>query len=167
MSDTPAAIDRSSGVLYINPRLYNRLTAFQQRFVKLHEMGHYRLQTDDEIKADAYAFDRLAGTEFRSLKQCLACLEDILDVEHIPAHKARYNALYQRALQWDAEHPNKTTGKDVQAIYALETLLSSVQTNQTVSNATSTTAVQNNNNMIVIAVVAILALFIFFKFIKD
>lgn len=104
MWDTPAAVDRQAGVLYINPKLWFALTRFQRKFIKYHEYGHYYLNTDSEIAADAYAFDKLAGTEFRSLKQCIECLETILD-ESLPGHKVRIDALYQRALAWDAAHP--------------------------------------------------------------
>lgn len=107
MFDTPAAVDRDSGILYINPKLWFKLTPFQRKFVKLHEYGHYYLDTAIEEEADAYAFDRLAGTEFRSLKQCIGCLHTILD-ENRPGHRNRIEALYQRALDWDKAHPFKS-----------------------------------------------------------
>ena len=82
-----------------------RLTPFQRRFVILHEEGHYALNTDDEIRADAYAFDRLAGTEARSLRQSVESLEQILDDDN-PTLRPRYRALLRRALEWDADHGN-------------------------------------------------------------
>lgn len=106
IGDCPAAIDRRNGILYINHIKYQELTPFQQKFVYHHEMGHYHLDTDSEIKADAYAFDQLAGTEFRSLKQCLECLTEILDKDN-PTLKPRYDALLQRALEWDAANGNE------------------------------------------------------------
>jgi hypothetical protein len=106
IGNSPAAIDRASGILYINPDVQRKLTPFQQKFVYWHEIGHYYLDTNSEIEADAYAFDRLAGTEFRSLKQCLECLTEILDKNN-PTLRPRYDALMRRALQWDAAHGNK------------------------------------------------------------
>lgn len=106
MFDTPAAVDRDSGILYLNPKLWFKLTPFQRKFVKLHEYGHYYLDTAIEEEADAYAFDRLAGSEFQSLKQCIGCLQTILD-EKRPGHRVRMEALYQRALDWDKAHPLK------------------------------------------------------------
>ena len=107
---SPAAIDRTNGILYINPDVQRKLTPFQQKFVYWHEMGHYYLDTNSETEADAYAFDRLAGTEFRSLKQCLECLTEILDKNN-PTLRPRYDALMRRALQWDAAHGNKKATK--------------------------------------------------------
>ena len=113
MEDTPAAIDRENGVLYLNPKRWFKLTPFQRKFVKLHEYGHLNLNTDSELKADEYAFNKLAGTEFRSLKQCIECLEELLD-ESIIGHKVRIDRMYDLALKWDKEHAtsklNKGTG---------------------------------------------------------
>ena len=113
MADTPAAIDRENHILYINPKRYFKLTKFQQKFVKLHEYGHYNLQTDSELEADKYAFDHLAGTEFRSLKQCIECLEELLD-ENLIGHKIRIDYMYKLATQWDQKHSqlNKASGEE-------------------------------------------------------
>ncbi len=121
MADTPAAVDRERRILYINPKLYFKLTPFQQKFVKLHEYGHLNMNTSNEFVADAYAFDRLAGTEFRSLKQCIECLNTILDPSN-PGHKVRIDALYERALEWDRQHPvlehaaQSTNAEDIEAM---------------------------------------------------
>ena len=106
MFDTPAAIDRETATLFINPKIYFKLTRFQQRFVVLHEEGHLVLNTDIEELADAYAFDRLVGTEYRSMKQMIETLETILDPNRI-GHKLRIDALYKRAIEWDKAHPQK------------------------------------------------------------
>lgn len=105
IGDCPAAVDRTRGILYINPEVMESITPFQRKFVVLHELGHYRLDTSDEVKADAYAFDRLAGTEWRSLKQCLESLSEVLDGDN-PTLRPRYEALYRRALEWDAARGN-------------------------------------------------------------
>ena len=104
MEDTPAAMDRETGQMYINPKRYFALTPFQREFVKLHEKGHYILNTDSEMAADEYAFNHLAGTQFRSLKQCIECLEEILD-ENLIGHKVRVDHMYQLAMRWDKQHP--------------------------------------------------------------
>ncbi|MDR2683957.1 MAG: hypothetical protein LBB53_01075 [Prevotellaceae bacterium] len=106
LEDCPAAIDRKTGTMYIQPERWKALTPFQQKFVWWHELGHYHLNTDSEILADGYAFDHLAGTEFRSLKQCLECLTEILDINN-KTLEPRYKALMNRALQWDYEHGNE------------------------------------------------------------
>ena len=115
MSDTPAAIDRDNGILYLNPKMWFNLTPFRRKFIKWYEYGHLHLNTDSEIKADEYAFNKLAGTEFRSLKQCIECLEEILD-EKILGHKVRIDHMYNLALEWDKKNKlNKASGSDDQA----------------------------------------------------
>ena len=103
LQDCPAGTYRFTGLIVINPDLFYALTTFQQKFTLLHEEGHIYKQTDDEIEADAYAFDLLAGTEFRSLKQCLEFLDKLL-VPDLPSTEKRIEALYQRALDWDSRH---------------------------------------------------------------
>jgi len=107
MDDCPAGCIIDEAVIVINPNTFYDYTPFQQRFILLHEEGHIVLNTgttvDDEIKADAYAFDRLAGTEFRSLKQCVEFLQALL-VPGLPSTDKRINALYNRALDWDNRH---------------------------------------------------------------
>ena len=103
LQDCPAGTIRQIGLIIINPDLFNALTPFQQKFTILHEKGHINLQTDDEVAADAYAFDRLAGTEFKSLKQCLEFLSQLL-VPGLPSTDKRIQAMYNRALEWDNRH---------------------------------------------------------------
>ena len=102
LQDCPAGTNRYTGHIVINPDLFDQLTPFQQKFTIQHEIGHIQLQTDIEIEADGYAFDQLAGTEFRSLKQCLEFLEGILILD--PINENRIEALRQRAYDWDAKH---------------------------------------------------------------
>jgi len=100
IGSTPAAVDRFAGVLYINPSIFPKLTDFQKKFIIAHEEGHYYLDTSDEFKADEYAFNKLAGTEFQSLKQAVNCLPQVLDVKNITL-KPRFVALYKLACKWD------------------------------------------------------------------
>jgi len=116
IGNSPAAIDRALGILYLNPDILQTLTPFQQKFVYWHEMGHYHLDTPDEIKADAYAFDKLAGTEFRSLKQCLESLEEVLSEDN-PTLAPRLKALKIRAFEWDAKRGNKVAQKVLNDYY--------------------------------------------------
>ena len=179
LRESPAAIDRTQGILYINPKLFNRLTPFQKKFVKAHEMGHYKYQTSDEVVADAYAFDQLAGTEFRSLKQALGCINDILK-DNNPGKKKRYDALYKRALTWDykingnrlakQELEYLKTGKIEKWVSASEkntlamgeftkTLLTSLTGDKVVDN----NADQTKTNTYFVGIVVLAVLFIFYK----
>lgn len=115
LSGTPAAIDRREGIIYINPTLFNQLTYFEKRFVILHEEGHYYLNTSDEVAADAYAFDRLAGTEFKSLKKTLGTLDKLLVKGNIQRAERIYQ-LYKRALKWDGDNGNEDAAKEYERI---------------------------------------------------
>ena len=162
MADTPAAIDRERRILYINPKLYFKLTPFQQKFVKLHEYGHLQMNTSNEFIADAYAFDRLAGTEFRSLKQCIECLNTILDPNN-PGHKVRIDALYERALEWDRQHPildkaaQSTNAENLQAITQL-VLASQQGVNNNTQIRSNENTQQTNTKYLALAGVAIIAI---------
>lgn len=110
---TPAAVS-SDGTLYINVDLFDTLTPFQQEFVKWHEVGHFRLQTHDEIQADKYAFDHMAGKYHQSLKKMIGTLETVLDPEEDPNVQERMEALYKLCLQYDASLGNKAAAKELQ-----------------------------------------------------
>ena len=179
IQDSPAAIDRTNGILYINPKLFNRLTPFQKKFVKYHEMGHYKFQTSDELVADAYAFDQLAGTEFRSLKQALGCINDVLKNNN-PTKQLRYDALYGRVLEWDYKNTGNllakreldfiksgrvekwvsTSEKNTLAMSEFtKTLLTSLTGDKVVDNNAS----QTKTNTFLIGAVIMVVLFIFYK----
>ena len=179
IQDSPAAIDRTNGILYINPKLFNRLTPFQKKFVKYHEMGHYKFQTSDELVADAYAFDQLAGTEFRSLKQALGCINDVLKNNN-PTKQLRYDALYRRVLEWDFKNTGNllakqeldflqsgkvekwvsTSEKNTLAMSEFtKTLLTSLTGDKVVDNNAS----QTKTNTFLIGAVIMVVLFIFYK----
>ena len=179
IQDSPAAIDRTNGILYINPKLFNRLTPFQKKFVKYHEMGHYKFQTSDELVADAYAFDQLAGTEFRSLKQALGCINDVLKNNN-PTKQLRYDALYRRVLEWDFKNTGNllakqeldflqsgkvekwvsTSEKNTLAMSEFtKTLLTSLTGDKVVDNNAS----QTKTNTYLIGAVIMVVLFIFYK----
>lgn len=162
MSTTPAAVDRESGILYINPKRWFKLTSFQQKYVKLHEKGHYYLDTEDELKADEYAFNHLAGTEFRSLKQCIECLETLLDSNKI-GHKVRIEHMYELARRWDAAHPIKTTGNDVKQTYAIGAILAEILAQSGANTTASNSALNANsdNTKLLIAAVAMMVLVYF------
>ena len=179
IQDSPAAIDRTNGILYINPKLFNRLTPFQKKFVKYHEMGHYKFQTSDELVADAYAFDQLAGTEFRSLKQALGCINDVLKNNN-PTKQLRYDALYRRVLEWDYKNTGNLlakreldfikSGRVEKWVSASEknTLAMSEFTKTLLTSLTGDKVVDNNSsqtktNTYLIAIVVMVVLFIFYK----
>lgn len=112
IGDTPAAVSREDSTIYINPPLYNKLTPFQRKFVLFHELGHYTLNSKNEIDADTFAFKRLAGTQYRSLKQCIAAIADTLE-DGNQTKEERYNNIVYQALLWDYQHGNKAVKEDL------------------------------------------------------
>lgn len=117
MADTPCAADRSTHTIYINPKLYKKLSIFEKKFWLWHEKGHIILNTADEIKADTFAFNKLAGTEYRSMKQMIEAAENLLD-EHCPYHQQRIDNLYSLAIKYDMEHPELNKAISTQNITA-------------------------------------------------
>lgn len=167
MEDTPAAIDRINGVFYINPKRWFKLTPFQRKFVKLHEYGHLNLNTDSELRADEYAFNHLAGTEFRSLKQCIECLEELLD-ENLIGHKVRIDRMYELALEWDKNHKtpklNKGTGAEQAAADdALSNALLISNTSMIKQTQSLFNSMQNILNSLLITGVLIVAMIFILK----
>lgn len=167
MYDTPAAIDRKAGIMYINPKLWFKLTRFQQKFVKLHEIGHYVLNTDIEEEADAYAFDHLVGTEPRSMKQCIETLETILDPNRT-GHNLRIQTLTKRALAWDKAHPIKinkassSNSESAQSLVAATELINAANKGTTDALQVVETKETNadNNRIMVYMMLVIAALFL-------
>ena len=179
IQDSPAAIDRTNGILYINPKLFNRLTPFQKKFVKYHEMGHYKFQTSDELVADAYAFDQLAGTEFRSLKQALGCINDVLKNNN-PTKQLRYDALYRRVLEWDYKNTGNLLAKQEldflqsgkvekwvssseKSTLAMSEFTKTLLTSLTGDKVVDNNASQTKTNTFLIGAVIMVVLFIFYK----
>jgi hypothetical protein len=75
LGESPAAVNRETGVMYVNPAF--KLTQDQWYFIMLHELGHIKEQTKDELKADAWAHKQYLK-EPKSLKQSVFALTDLL-----------------------------------------------------------------------------------------
>ncbi len=76
LGESPAAVNRETGVMYINPNF--KLTSDQWYFIMLHEMGHLKEQTKDELTADAWAHKQYLKESKRSLKESVFALTDLL-----------------------------------------------------------------------------------------
>ncbi len=97
----PAAINMYDGVIEINTSVWDKFTDFEKQFIIEHERGHYKLQTDSEQVADAYALRKVYGTHPGSLKKTIKAL---YKVGIINAHRLKH--LYIEALQIDATENN-------------------------------------------------------------
>jgi len=103
LQDCPIGCDRSSATIVINPRLFYPMSEFEQKFWIGHELGHIVLDTDSETEADTYAFTRMVNTEYRSLKQMIAALNNLLYPDH-PETPERKQNLLNLAHKWDETH---------------------------------------------------------------
>ncbi len=96
----PAAVYMETGDIEVNTSVWDTYTPFQQAFILYHELGHYRLRTDDETLADRYALQQLYARCPQSLKRSLGTLARL----RIP--DSRMEALYRECLLLDAEQNN-------------------------------------------------------------
>lgn len=168
MHDTPYAADRATGTIYTNPILAKNLTPFEKKFWILHEKGHIILNTDDEIKADNFAFDSLAGTEYRSMKQMIEAEEKLLN-PNSPYHQARIDNLYRRAIAWDKAHPslNKATSAQITAMSrGYQDLLDTMGFYMNQQTQTTGTVTRDSNNSIYIMIVIIVMIIILSSLLK-
>ena len=109
---SPALADLQEGVITVNTPVFNKYDDFTKRYILLHEKGHIRLNTFNEIAADSYAFDALAGTEPYSLRNSVKALQTALPFTH-PVHDERLRNQIIRALEWDAAHGNTNAQKEL------------------------------------------------------
>lgn len=63
----PARTNVRTGEIEINAARMRQLRPDTREYVLLHEVGHYKLQTFDEVAADRYALRRMAGKKPYSL----------------------------------------------------------------------------------------------------
>ena len=98
---SPAAVHLRSGVLHINPEVFFSYPKEWQKFIVLHEMGHWQLQTRNEEKADAFAFHHFVQSG-ESLKDAVLSLLRVLDVKD-PEHRQRIEKTLKKAHFWDSE----------------------------------------------------------------
>jgi hypothetical protein len=101
----PAAVDRKTGILYINQNIWHDLSAATQRFVLNHEAGHLEANTSDEFLADSIAFDKYIK-QSDSLKDAVKGMSDGLSFTK-QEHYDRFDALLIKALEHDAASGNE------------------------------------------------------------
>ena len=108
---TPARVNRITGDIFWN-RKFDFLPEPVKKFIIHHEIGHYELQTKDEIEADNYAFSKYAGTEPYSLKNSIDAMTDVFSFQK-PIHYKRLYEQYKRILKWDWENTGNAKAKEV------------------------------------------------------
>ncbi len=102
MGRNPARVNLDTHVVEVNAPLFNTFTPLQKNLVLAHEAGHVHYDTvDDEILADRYALELMAGSEPKSLRKSVDALLGVLADERIPENRKK--AIIVSALHIDAE----------------------------------------------------------------
>lgn len=104
LGSSPAIVNRNTGEIFIDKEKFANMTPEQRAFVLLHEAGHARLGTRNELAADNYAADYLSPRGY-SLRGLLKAETRILN-DNKPAHRIRANNLYNRLANFDISHNN-------------------------------------------------------------
>jgi hypothetical protein len=78
LGNTPARVNRVTGELQINMKVWETLSKEQRFFVLLHEWAHVYLQTTDEKAADKLAFEQYAKRGY-SLNSSVLALSRLLN----------------------------------------------------------------------------------------
>lgn len=107
MAHTPAAVNRETGEMLVNLKIWNGLTPDQKYFILLHEAGHLVLRSQDEKKVDEWAFREYQKRGYR-LSQSIYALTKVLNFNN-PEHLERANLQLQRAQKADTKHRNNGT----------------------------------------------------------
>jgi hypothetical protein len=101
--NTPASVDRNTGVLYINLKIWNKIKVWEHRFfILLHEYAHVALNTSDELAVDEYAF-KLYAQRGLSLTKSVTALADLLNANNKDHCWRTYKQL-ERAKEFDYKH---------------------------------------------------------------
>lgn len=109
LGNTPARVNRKTGVMYISVKHMQQMPKEHRLFVMLHEMGHMVLQTTDEVAADNWAFNEYARRG-HSLNASVKALTSILNDQN-PEHHWRMYLQLERAKKYDYEVNHNTKVK--------------------------------------------------------
>ena len=101
LGDSPAAVNRETGVMYVNPAFKGKLDKDQWYFIALHELGHLTRQTRSELEADEWAHKQYLK-EGRSLKKSVTALTDLLSFKTEEDFNRAYQQL-QRSKKADTK----------------------------------------------------------------
>lgn len=99
LGETPASVNRKTGEILINQRMWNAMPFEHRVFVLLHEWAHIKCQTSNEFRADEVAFKEYIKHGF-SLKASVKALFSLLNFSN-PEHLPRLHAQYKRACLHD------------------------------------------------------------------
>lgn len=125
MGNNPASVDIGKGVVYINRDMWTRLTPYERAIILLHEEGHYRNKSVDEIQADIYAINayladadtprkrsELLNTIFKIVpddKRKVEFVRHLLQYESVARPSEQSVAMYKTLSEYTADEANFAT----------------------------------------------------------
>ncbi|MEI6574796.1 MAG: hypothetical protein WCO63_01305 [Bacteroidota bacterium] len=182
LGQVTARVNRVTGGLEINPRIWSVLNSDYKDFVLYHEDGHLRLETADEFEVNKYAVDRFIETatlDNPDLEQRIVVLSDMLS----PKGMRKFSGEIYSEFSADGTAAGGDMYGIGQALTGLSTLLpaigigskarakeleSSAKTQQELLTAQSAYSSKKTTNQIIIISVAggllIVALVLYFTF---
>lgn len=131
MGSNPASVNIRTGVVSLNRDIWDKLTDYEKAIILLHEEGHYRLKTLDEIRADIYSIDKyLADADTPEKRRQL--MQTVFKI--VPDEERRVQFV-KNLLQYDAvanENPRSNAMLqalgDYEAGFAIGTVLAITET---------------------------------------
>lgn len=105
LGKTPAIVNRKTGAMFINQKVWKNIPFNERMFIILHEMGHIVLNTTNEFAADDFAFKQYAKMGL-SLKDSVDAMAQVLSYAN-PEHYNRTVVQLQRALDYDHKVNNQ------------------------------------------------------------
>ncbi len=88
LGDVPARVNRVTGELQLNPRIWESLSRDYKNYILYHEDGHLVLQTTDEAEANRYAIDKflpIAELSDNEMERRILVLTEITDINKTKA----------------------------------------------------------------------------------
>lgn len=122
MGNNPASVDIRKGIVYINRDMWTRLTPYERAIILLHEEGHYRNKSVDEIQADIYAINaylkdadtpqkrsELLNTIFKIVpddKRKVEFVKNLLQYESVARPSEQSVAMYKTLSEYSGNKAN-------------------------------------------------------------
>jgi hypothetical protein len=105
LGKTPAIVNRKTGAMFINKKVWSKIPFNERMFIILHELGHIVKNTKNEFEADQYAFEQYAKLGL-SLKDSVDAMAQVLSYSN-PQHYDRTVLQLKRALEYDHKVNNQ------------------------------------------------------------
>lgn len=116
LNGNPAIVNIDTGEVLINKSIWRQLSDYEKILILLHEEGHYKGKTVDEIKADAYMVDKYlqeSDTPERRYQIVKTIFGNLPNSKDNAMRKAK---LVKYLLQWDINGKNSDQSRRLAAV---------------------------------------------------